>query len=185
MRFATPSLHYSNTPFAGHNHQSTTSTLPQSRLGSLRAMPQSLINNSTISLLQKAAVFGERRHEILAGNIANVSTPDYQMRDLPVAEFQQALKDAVQQIQAPPETGRGTSSGQVDQTPPTLDELFPHKLFEAVKSPKDNLTFHDANNRSIEHQTMSLTKNSMMQNYLLELLRFQMTSLQTVISERP
>lgn len=147
-------------------------------------MPQSLINNSTISLLQKAAVFGERRHEVLAGNIANVSTPDYQMRDLPVADFQQALKDAVEQIKTPPVAENNNNSSS-SQAPPKLEELFPREVFEAIKSPNDNLTFHDANNRSIENQTMNLTKNSMMQNFLLELLRFQMTSLQTVISERP
>jgi flagellar basal-body rod protein FlgB len=49
----------------------------------------------TFPLLEQLAAFTERRHEVLTGNIANISTPDYKTRDLPVAKFQEALQQAV------------------------------------------------------------------------------------------
>ena len=60
-------------------------------------MIDQLFNSSTIPLLAKVAAFAERRHEALAGNVANISTPDYRTRDLPVADFRSALEEAVSQ----------------------------------------------------------------------------------------
>jgi len=58
-------------------------------------------------------------------------------------------------------------------------------VFQASDANPENLTFQDANNRSLEMQVMEMTKNSMMQNFALQLIRFQMNSLQSVISEQP
>lgn len=153
-------------------------------------MVQSVLSNPTLSLLEKVAQFGERRHGILAGNVANINTPYYRMRDLPVADFQQALKQAVEGARrphaagpvAPPDSASAASGAFSGRS---LDALFPERLFEAELAPPRNLTFQDANNRSIEKQVMELTKNTMMQNFAVELLRFQMSALQAVISERP
>lgn len=142
-----------------------------------------LFDSSTISLLEKIAIFGERRHEVLSGNVANINTPNYRMRDLPTDEFQTALKQAVEQQRQPgappPSLGSENSNSRK-----TIDELFPQRLFDAVKSPSSNITFQDANNRSIEKQVMELTKNNMMQNFAIELMRAQYGMLQTAISER-
>src|SRR5262249_58624906 len=67
---------------------------PAPRPGPVTMIDQ-LFNSSTIPLLAKVAAFAERRHEALAGNIANISTPDYRTRDLPVADFRAALEEAV------------------------------------------------------------------------------------------
>jgi flagellar basal-body rod protein FlgB len=128
-------------------------------------------------------VFGERRHEVLAGNIANISTPTYRMRDLPVREFEQALQAAVARQQAGP--AASAADGIPSAATAGNDDLFPQRMFQATDVPPDTLTFQDANNRSLETQVMQLTKNSMMQNFALQLIRFQMNSLQSVISERP
>lgn len=145
-------------------------------------MLQSVFDSSTIGLLEQMAIFGERRNEVLAGNIANIDTPHYKMRDLPVAEFREALKEAV----AGRQQGTATSSmtGSAATEAKSLSELFPQRLFQAVESPQTNITFHDANNRSIENEMMQLTKNTMMQNYAVELMMAQMNLLQAVISER-
>lgn len=139
---------------------------------------------STISLLEKVAIFGERRHEVLAGNVANINTPNYRMRDLPVDAFRNALTQAVQQQQESDQVPDSLGSAET-KAQKSIDELFPHTLFDAVKSPPANITFQDANNRSVEQQMMELTKNNMMQNFAIELMRAQYGMLQTVISERP
>ena len=135
-------------------------------------MIESLLKSSTIPLLEKMAVFGERRQQVLASNIANIDTPEYKTRDLPVEDFLQALKEAV---------SRNRSLSTTSQTD---SELFPETLFQAVEASPRNITFQDGNNRSIEHEMMEMTKNTMMQNYAIELMRAQMTMLQIAISER-
>jgi flagellar basal-body rod protein FlgB len=147
-------------------------------------MQSSFLSTPTLDLLERAAVFGERRHEVLAGNIANISTPTYRMRDLPVREFEQALQAAVERQQAAPAS---TSATTASEPAPAnrVDDLFPARVFQASDANPENLTFQDANNRSLEMQVMEMTKNSMMQNFALQLIRFQMNSLQSVISEQP
>jgi flagellar basal-body rod protein FlgB len=149
-------------------------------------MQSSFLTTPSLDLLEQAAVFGERRHEALAGNIANISTPTYRMRDLPVRDFEQALQAAVARQQSRPavEAAAGSKS-PVPSGKEGIDDLFPTRLFEATEADADSLTFQDANNRSLETQVMEMTKNSMMQSFALQLIRFQMNSLQSVISERP
>ena len=147
-----------------------------------------LFDSSTIPLLAKVAEFTERRHEVLTGNIANISTPDYRTRDLPVAEFQSALADAVSRRK--PEGVAGVAgwsyraaAASVTGAEPDA-ELFPQRLFRAVEGPPRTLTFQDGNNRSIEQEVMEITKNSIMQSVAIELMNAQLNRLQAVISER-
>ena len=154
-------------------------------------MLKPLLDSSTIPLLEKAAIFGERRHDVLAGNIANIDTPNYKSRDLPVEAFQNALKAAVALRQNPISSGESAApslQSLVSQTSAVdasnLDALFPEDLFEASDSNPRSLTFQDANNRSIEGEFMEMTKNSMMQNFAVELMHAQMNLLQAVIREQ-
>jgi flagellar basal-body rod protein FlgB len=142
-----------------------------------------LFDSSTIPLLAKVAAFTERRHEALAGNIANVSTPDYRTRDLPVTEFQVALAEAVNHNR--PVDGSGKSAWSFTAAAnSSAAELFPNSLFRAVEAPPKTLTFQDGNNRSIEKEVMEMTKNSLMQSVAIELMNAQLNRLQAVISER-
>ena len=151
-----------------------------------------LFDSSTIPLLAKVAAFTERRHEVLTGNVANISTPDYRTRDLPVAEFQSALAEAVARRTIENAPGQAswsyralnqTASGSDPMNDPAAD-VFPQTLFRAVPGPPRTLTFQDGNNRSIEQEVMEITKNSMMQGVAIELMNAQLNRLQAVISER-
>lgn len=55
-----------------------------------------LLQQTTIPLLERVTAFGQKRHQVLAGNIANIDTPGYKTRDLPLADFEKALQQAVQ-----------------------------------------------------------------------------------------
>lgn len=154
-------------------------------------MMQPLFESSAIPLLEKVAAFGERRHDVIAGNIANVDTPNYKTRDLPVQKFQEALRAAVERmhnssspaasVAANPLSGPASNSRSA---PATIEQLFPEELFQASDASPRNLTFQDANNRSIESEFMEMTKNNMMQNFAVELMQAQMNMLQAVIQER-
>ncbi len=145
-------------------------------------MIESLFNSSTIPLLAKAAAFAERRHEVLAGNVANISTPDYRTRDLPVAEFRAALEEAVARRRPVDSSGKPAWSFSADV--PASAENFPQALYQALEARPKTITFQDGNNRSIEKEVMEITKNSLMQTVAIELMNVQLNRLQAVISER-
>ena len=145
-----------------------------------------LIGSTTIPLLERVALFGEARQQVLAGNIANIDTPGYRMRDLPVEEFQEALRTALAQRRAQPAALGGSLAELATLQKParTMRELFPKELFRAADNPPQSLTFHDAAHRDIETEVARLTKNFLMQNVAVELMAAQFNQLQAVISER-
>jgi len=145
-------------------------------------MLESLFNSSTIPLLAKTAAFAERRHEVLAGNVANISTPDYRTRDLPVAEFRAALEEAVGRRR--PVDSSGKPAWSFSAGVPASGESFPQALYQALEAPPKTITFQDGNNRSIEKEVMEITKNSLMQTVAIELMNVQLNRLEAAISER-
>ena len=60
-------------------------------------MLSGLFQSTTIPVLQEVVSFAQARHAVLAGNIANMDTPGYQVRDLSVEDFQGRLRAAIQQ----------------------------------------------------------------------------------------
>ncbi|MFO0916895.1 MAG: flagellar basal body protein [Planctomycetaceae bacterium] len=153
-------------------------------------MLQSIIAQTPLTMLRQVAKFTERRQEVLAGNIANIDTPGYRMRDLPAADFQAALRAA---MQPSPNSGAWPQSPGVPwslhpvESPGTMQppppELFPAQLFQArVEETQPGITFQDANNRSVEHQFLQMTKNSLMQQFALQLMSAQYGQLQAAIS---
>jgi len=149
-------------------------------------MLQPLLAQSPISLLKQVARFAERRQEVLAGNVANIDTPGYRMRDLPLKEFQAALAASIHTGGVAPSTSPGmpwTLQQPASLGNPPPQDLFPERLFQArVSETQPGITFQDANNRSIEHQMMELTKNSMLQNFALQVMSAQYGQLQAAIS---
>ncbi len=139
----------------------------------------------TQPLLEQVAAFTERRHDVLAGNLANISTPGYEARDLPVEKFQAALKVAIESGSTSDElTGRPLWTS-ADITPTSaFRELASADLHQADRRDAISPTYQDGASRSIEQELMELTKNSMTQQFAVELLAAQFNKLQMVISER-
>ena len=55
-----------------------------------------LFQSTTIPALEQVVNFGQARHNVLAGNIANIDTPGYRARDLSTAMFQTRLREALE-----------------------------------------------------------------------------------------
>jgi len=64
-----------------------------------------LLNPPNVALLEQVVAFAQRRHTVLAGNIANLDTPGYQVRDLSVEDFQARLREALAQAKQAPAGG--------------------------------------------------------------------------------
>lgn len=166
-------------------------------------MIDQLLNSTSIPLLEKMAMFTERRQNVLAGNIANLDTDNYRMQDLPTADFQHALRAAIQRRNAPgfqqsmnqatpySESSMGQASfmpkletAQIPAMTESIDDLFTHDLFQAEEADPDNVIFRDGNNRSVETEMMKMTKNSMMHQFAVEMMSIQMRMLESVVRER-
>jgi flagellar basal-body rod protein FlgB len=132
-----------------------------------------LFQSTTIPLLEQVVGFTQNRHEILAGNIANSSTPGYVAQDLSVVEFEKRLKEAIktQQYSAEP-----TSPGDLLSAPST-------RLAEVKKNPQ-SILFHDQSQVGLEYQVTEMVKNRIQHNTALSVMVSQFRMLQTAISER-
>ncbi len=60
-------------------------------------MYQAIFENTTIPILEQVVYFTQARHHVLAGNIANLDTPGYRVRDLSVNDFRRQLRKAIEQ----------------------------------------------------------------------------------------
>ncbi len=136
-------------------------------------MFDALLQQTTLPILEQVVNFGQARHTILAGNIANMDTPGYQARDLSVGDFQGRLKKAIQSRQ---QRAAALSPGDIAA-------LAPDNLTEVARESQPIL-YHDGSNDGVEHQVTEMVKNQMQHNLALSIMGSQFRLLQTAISER-
>ncbi len=129
-----------------------------------------MVNQGNIPLVERMMKLTAKRHELLAENIANLSTPGYQQKDLDVGAFQQMLRDRAARRRA---GSPGTTS---------FDDLDPASL--SVDGSGRGMLFHDRANRSVEALMGDMSGNAMKYNLFVELLRKQYGSFDNVLRER-
>ncbi len=138
-------------------------------------MLSTLFDNTTIPVLQEVVSFAQARHNVLAGNIANVDTPGYRVRDLSVETFQERLKDAIESRHY--ERHEVLSPGSTQASQPG-DEM--RHVRESLKS----IEFLDGSDVGIEQQVTEIAKNQFLHNLSVSIMSSQFRLLQTAISER-
>ncbi len=134
-------------------------------------MVPSLFNSTTVPVLEQVVSFAQSRHEVLAGNIANMDTPGYKIRDLSVETFQDELRDAIEARKLSPEPW---SPGLVESG----DKL--HSVAESMES----ILFHDESNVGLDKQVTEMLKNQSLHNMAIAIMSSQFQLLETAISER-
>ena len=132
-----------------------------------------LFSSTTIPALGEVLNFAQARHTVLAGNIANVNTPGYRLRDLSPSEFQAKLKEALEQ-----------SEQSAAPLSPGLASSQPGDPLRQVRRSLENLVYHDDTNIDLEKQVAEMTKNHLLHNFALTVMTDQFQLLQTAISER-
>lgn len=143
----------------------------------------SMIDGTTIPLMEKIALFADKRQDALTANVANIDTPNYKRRDLSLEAFQKALREMIAKGQSRFEQGISSVSGSPSSSQTAAGSL-PAQLFQTVEAQSPSLNFQDNNNRSIEHEMMEMTKNNMMQSFAIELMNAQFGMLQAAIREQ-
>ncbi|MCA9279378.1 MAG: hypothetical protein H6815_08755 [Phycisphaeraceae bacterium] len=144
---------------------------------------QDIANSGSIQTLEMAMRFSARRQEILAHNIANLSTPNFEQKDLSVSDFQAALSEAVQK-----KYERPTSPGNDSLPWRDTDEISLSRSGRMLAEPKadsGNVLFHDRNNRDVERLMQDVAENVGMFRLASDLLRSRFDLLRAAITERP
>lgn len=130
----------------------------------------SLFGTTSIPVLEQLADFAQSRHEVLAGNIANLDTPGYRTRDLSPELFARRLQRALEERDR-----SGAQSASPGGAQPTLAD--------ASQRIQDILR-HDDTNVGLEQQVAEIVKNQARHNLTLSLLSSQFRLLHAAISER-
>jgi flagellar basal-body rod protein FlgB len=132
-----------------------------------------IFGGTTIPVLNEAVQFAQARHEMLAGNIANLDTPGYQARDLSVESFQDRLREA---IEARRERGAPISPGVGLEGPEG-------KPGPAAASLND-LLYHDQSNVTLERQVAEVSNNQYLHNVAIAVMTTQFRQMHAAISEQ-
>src|SRR4030095_12011035 len=135
-------------------------------------MLPNLFSSTTIPALGEVLNFAQARHTVLAGNITNVNTPGYRLRDLSETAFQQKLKEAL------------ASSKQSDEPISPGLARKPRNEMRNVRATLENLIYHDDTNIDLEKQVAEMAKNHLLHNFALTVMTDQFQLLQNAISER-
>ncbi|MDP6466806.1 MAG: flagellar basal body rod protein FlgB [Pirellulaceae bacterium] len=136
-------------------------------------MENGILKSSTIPILQQVISFAQDRHEVLAGNVANLDTPGYRVRDLSIESFQQRLKDAI--------------AARNQRNEPLSPGMTASRRGDALSDVSDSMRtilFHDDSDVGMEQQVLQMSKNQFMHNLAISLMNTQFQMLQTAISER-
>jgi len=141
----------------------------------------SMFNSGVNRGLEETVAFAERRHQILAGNVANMDTPDYKTKDLSVDDFQESLKGMLkQEKQATASVSPGQSAGATGANQPM--SLSKEQAIKEVRDASTQVVYHDGSDDNLETQITQISKNQGMHSVAVALLKSQYRSLQTAIS---
>ena len=135
-----------------------------------------LFDNTSLPVLGSVMAFSEERQQMLADNVANVNTPFFRQRDLPVSEFTAALDEAVGR--------RDARAPHRWQPRSTRNVRFDPRLAVNVQEVGGLMNYYDGADRSIERLQNEMLKNAVWHETAARLFAQQSQLLATAIRER-
>lgn len=135
-------------------------------------------SGGAMPMLAKTMAFAEARNKVLAENIANVTTPGYREKQLDVASFQAALKEATTRRE------RNDGKFELPATAQVKTDELGHLQVKPSDEPVRNLLFHDGTNARIEMLMSDLAENTMTYQASAELLKGYFDGLNKAIRGR-
>ncbi len=140
-----------------------------------------ITNSGAIPSLELTMRFAGARQQIIAGNIANISTPDYKQQDADPARFAQTLRQAIDERRE----RTGNQRGELHL--PDTEEVSlgaDGRLQVTPSGGSGNILFHDRNNRDLERLMQDNAENVAVYRLSAELLRSRFELLRSAIAER-
>ena len=139
-------------------------------------MLSSMFNSSSLPVLEQVVNFTQARHGVLAGNVANIDTPDYKTRDLSPKLFQEKLKNAIETNRTP------SSPSKPWYASPTQTQTS--TTFGEVRETLKDILYHDESDVSMESQITEIAKNQGQHNLAISIMSAQFRLLRAAITER-
>ncbi len=143
--------------------------------------PLDITTSGAIPALEMTVRFAAQRQALIAGNIANLSTPDHRTQDVSVEGFRAVLAQAVQ--------ARRSSRAPAAELPwretAELKRSESGDLVLHPATPSHGILFHDRNNRDLERLMQAQAENALTFRVATELLRGRFEQLRAAIAERP
>jgi len=144
----------------------------------------SVLEGSAIPALEQTIQFAERRHALLATNIANASTPGYKTRDLSVKNFQASLQEAISVTRnGEQELSVSGSSDPSNGRSSPIAGLSKSQAMENVRESMKQILFHDGSDIGLETQVTEISKNQSMHSMAIAVMRNQMQQFSMAIRE--
>lgn len=141
-------------------------------------MIEGMFGGGVIPVLEKAMAFREARHQLLAGNIANASTPGYRPVDLDESAFQRQLADSVRDRAA-------HHPGRFALRPSEQVAVGPDGRMVVRPAPaRAGQVRHDGNGFSVEREMAALADNTLAHNLAAQLLGGSFRLLEVAIRGR-
>lgn len=139
-----------------------------------------ITNAGSIPALEMAMSFASQRHQLIAGNIANLETPDYRPLDASVAGFRKVLGDAIEKRRT-----NGNGDGPLAWQESNEVTRGPGGSMRIVaRTPQNGVLFHDRNNRDLERTMQDLVENAGAFRVAGDLLRSRVDLLRSAIAQR-
>jgi flagellar basal-body rod protein FlgB len=143
-------------------------------------MIDSITNSGAIPVLERVLQFTEQRQVVLAHDMANLSTPNFQPSELDPKAFQAALAQAVDRRRS-----QGASESGPLEVKDTKELTFtPDGIQAHPQAANEGILFHDNNNRDLERINQHIAENILAHNTAIELIRDQFATLKSAIAER-
>ena len=143
-------------------------------------MIKGMFDYGSMPALERMVEFTGVRQQLIAHNIANLSTPYFKPTDLDPAQFQSQLRDAMgKRSRKPNAMRRELELGSSNQV-----RVSRGKLQYRPEQKNENILFHDHNNRDVERTMQDLVENALAHRTSVELLKSQFDLLRTAIRER-
>jgi flagellar basal-body rod protein FlgB len=140
-------------------------------------MIDNLLGSPAINVLERTLSFTEQRHQVILENLANVSTPGYQEKDVSVAAFEKVMGEAVDK----------TRSGFASDLEPEDTQEISFQGNQVRLNPQVKQSaqpFHDRGARSMEDLMGQMADNAEAHNMVTGLLKSRYDWLNKAISMR-
>jgi flagellar basal-body rod protein FlgB len=148
-------------------------------------MFSSMFSDPSLKGLEQTVAFTERRHAVLAGNIANMDTPGYQTKDLSVDDFQASLREVIQAEREEQNMSPGLRLGLVGSPNDAAEPRYQQSKEAAVQKVRDSMkqiVYNDGSDDNLEMQVTQISKNQSMHTMAIAMMKSQFRQLQMAIS---
>lgn len=132
-----------------------------------------LFQKGTTPVLEAGMGFAHQKQVVVANNISNVETPYYNRQTLPESEFQNTLREAIEERDAKHPTSF-QAQGRLD-----VDWDGPYPRMTTFDGKENTLQRHDDNSVSLEQEMASQAKNDLQMRAMQKLFKKSVYGIQT------